>query len=253
MTDQNVVHILIASIILITVFGIFLICFIVYIRSVQKAFHKEKQQLLLENGMVEEGVRIQNEVAKEVHDNILQTALLVKIHLHQMETQSKDEKQQKLIKDTLSLVQQQVDDCNKILTCLNVDYIKSSYLSDILKIEMGRIFKHNGTLFKLEVKGTEKSLKPEFKTTIYRIVIEAILNVRKHAGASTILVLLEFQKISLTIIVKDDGYGFSSDKLYAKGTTGLAYMYQRASLLEAELKIDSRPGAGCTITLSCPY
>ena len=51
-------------------------------------------------------------------------------------------------------------------------------------------------------------LAPELETAVYRIVQEALANVAKHAGASTVRISLRELDDTLQVTVADDGAGF---------------------------------------------
>ena len=91
---------------------------------------------------------------------------------------------------------------------------------------------------------------------VYRIVQEALTNTAKHAGASTVSVLLEYRVASLHLIVEDDGHGFDVEEVLSRGEMerrlGLHGMRERAALLGGSLTIESAPGRGTTIFAEIP-
>jgi nitrate/nitrite-specific signal transduction histidine kinase len=83
---------------------------------------------------------------------------------------------------------------------------------------------------------------------VLRVVQEAIGNVCRHAGARHIEVTLGTDEdLQLTLSVSDDGCGF--DPAVVVHERGIAVMRSFASLVDATLTIDSRPGAGTTVWL----
>ncbi len=253
MQDQYIIKILMACTILLVVFGLFLVLFIMYMRNKKNAFFSEKQHMQFEyqNGRIEEAERIQNEVAREVHDNILQMSCLLKMSLCTLRDMSYDSKQLETIKYVSDITEQMVEDAKKICFSLNSDYIKSNGLKTILEDELIRTMKTKNIDYKLNVKGAARTLNVDLKMMIFRIAKEAIQNVVKHAGATTIELILDFQEHCFLLNITDDGLGFAREKLHAMESKGIAFMYQRAKLLDAELHIDSKPGAGCTVSLCC--
>ncbi len=91
---------------------------------------------------------------------------------------------------------------------------------------------------------------------IFRVVQEALSNVRRHARTAThIHVSLEITATEAIAVVKDDGAGFSPLEvrtLVQAGHLGLAGMYERARLFNGEIAIDSSPGQGTRVTLRLP-
>jgi signal transduction histidine kinase len=104
--------------------------------------------------------------------------------------------------------------------------------------------------------GLLRRLPPPVEATVYRIVQEALTNVRKHAGARRVAVVLERRGTLLRAIVEDDGCGFeaetASPRVPLRRRLGLRGMSERAALIGGQLEIESRPGAGTTVYLSVP-
>ncbi|MGD0452243.1 MAG: GAF domain-containing protein [Solirubrobacteraceae bacterium] len=82
-----------------------------------------------------------------------------------------------------------------------------------------------------------RRLDPELESAIYRLIQEALTNVTKHAGASTVRVQIRESDREVEIEVQDDGAGFDSDA--AREGFGLAGMRERATLAGGSLSIAS--------------
>ncbi len=101
----------------------------------------------------------------------------------------------------------------------------------------------------------EKRLTPQVQTTLYRVVQEALTNVVRHAGASSVSVLLEQRGDSVIGIVEDDGCGFDVDSVLTSGQfrrLGLHGMQERTSLVGGRLTVESTPGVGTTVFIEIP-
>jgi signal transduction histidine kinase len=95
-------------------------------------------------------------------------------------------------------------------------------------------------------------LKTVAADNLYRIISEALVNVRRHSGASSVSVALQVSDGSeVAITVSDDGCGFEPGWAGALGM-GAAGMRERALCLGARLQIDSGSGAGTTIRMTAP-
>jgi len=94
------------------------------------------------------------------------------------------------------------------------------------------------------------------ETTVYRVVQEALNNVRKHADASTVSIILERDGEALRMIIEDNGRGFDVDGALAampgRGHFGLVGMRERLALMRGSLDIESQPGSGTTIYVRVP-
>jgi two-component system, NarL family, sensor histidine kinase DegS len=101
--------------------------------------------------------------------------------------------------------------------------------------------------------GTERKLKPEADVIIFRIVQEALNNIKHHAEAKNIIVSMLFEPRSIMLTIKDDGRGFvlpeKIDDLIEKGKLGLIGMQQRVKFLDGNFNVHSAPNEGTTISI----
>ena len=94
----------------------------------------------------------------------------------------------------------------------------------------------------------------DVRTTLYRVLQEALTNVAKHATSATgVSVVVDRAHGQLQMTIEDDGCGFDADELQmptrerpGRGL-GLAGMRERLSLVDGELEIESSAGVGTTV------
>ncbi|WMY09519.1 sensor histidine kinase [Paraburkholderia phenoliruptrix] len=109
--------------------------------------------------------------------------------------------------------------------------------------------RHNAIECSLRIEGCEPSLSDERATAVFRIVQEALTNVSRHANASRVEVLVNSTARMLEIIVKDDGMGFDVTRTERGLSYGLQGMAERARMIGAQLRIDSKEQSGSAIRL----
>ena len=100
------------------------------------------------------------------------------------------------------------------------------------------------------------TLTDETAGVIFSILEEAINNARKHAHARRVTVTLQAAGQMMLARVRDDGIGFDVEKVEQsydqRGSLGLVNMRERAGLIDGNLTLESKPGAGTTVTLVAP-
>ncbi|MBK9106403.1 MAG: hypothetical protein IPL92_18030 [Saprospiraceae bacterium] len=92
-------------------------------------------------------------------------------------------------------------------------------------------------------------LSQEQQLVVYRILQELLHNIVKHAGATTVLIQLMHFDHDMTLIVEDNGKGFSVTESSLSGI-GLGSIRSRVNLLGGMLDIASVPGDGTTVTIN---
>jgi PAS domain S-box-containing protein len=85
-------------------------------------------------------------------------------------------------------------------------------------------------------------LPPELETAIYRLTREALINIKRHAGARHANVTISRADQTVHLTVADDGGGFDTEHVQ-DGHYGLVTMRERVESLGGTIAIDSRPGA----------
>ena len=92
------------------------------------------------------------------------------------------------------------------------------------------------------------------QTVVLRVVQEALQNVRKHAGATNVVVASMLDEGEWVLEVRDDGRGFDTGAVAARGRRnfGLQFMRERAELIGARFEVHSRPAAGTVVRLAIP-
>ena len=102
----------------------------------------------------------------------------------------------------------------------------------------------------LRVEGAPKPLAPGIELSAYRIVQEALTNVRKHAEATRADVLVSYGSDDVTIEVSDDGVGQSDTDGSGHGLIG---MRERASLYGGAIVTGARPEGGFQVRATLPF
>ncbi len=105
-----------------------------------------------------------------------------------------------------------------------------------------------------ELGASTDGLGDTVQTVILRVVQEALQNVRKHAGATNVVVSSALEDGQWVLEVRDDGRGFDTGAVAARGRRnfGLQFMRERAELVSAQFEVRSRPEAGTVVRLAIP-
>ena len=115
----------------------------------------------------------------------------------------------------------------------------------------------SGIVSRFHLVGEERRLPGNYEAVLFRIVQEALTNVRKHANAHGVEVTLTLQPHRAVAVIKDDGDGFDVAATEARqGRTrnlGLISMRERADLEKGGLEIRSQIGKGTEIRASFDF
>ncbi len=95
-------------------------------------------------------------------------------------------------------------------------------------------------------------LDPDAEANLYRIVQEALTNVRKHASAQRVRLVVGIDSGVLTVSVADDGRGFPAAGVIDKPGYGLRAMRERAARVGATFRAANRPEGGVEVRVLLP-
>ena len=101
----------------------------------------------------------------------------------------------------------------------------------------------------------EREPSPEVRAILYRVALEALTNVRKHADARFVEVLLERRGMGVAVTIKDNGGGFElpvRDGPAVRGHIGLMSMRERAEAAGGRFALTSSPGRGTVVDFWMP-
>ncbi|MGW4792806.1 sensor histidine kinase [Nonomuraea sp. NPDC004297] len=101
----------------------------------------------------------------------------------------------------------------------------------------------------VEVEGDLGDLPAAVEVAVYRIVQEALTNVRRHAEASRATIVLRREESALRVLVADDGRGLSASH---RAGVGLGSMRERAAELGGICVVSGEPGAGTRVEVMLP-
>jgi len=89
------------------------------------------------------------------------------------------------------------------------------------------------------------------KIALFRMVQEQIKNIIKYSQSKNIQISLHCTDDQIRLQVRDDGIGF--DPTTTKRGLGLSNIYERASLYNGKVLLDSAPGRGCSLIVNIPH
>lgn len=189
--------------------------------------------------------------ARELHDDTLQGMGALRMLLSGA-LRGDEERLRTAVERAVEMLGTQVDELRGLITELRPAALDDLGLQAALE-SLAERFVAEDELPALDatiaVDGTDR-LDAELETTVYRVVQEALHNVRKHAGATSARVRVWRATEELILEVSDDGRGFAE----ASPTSGfgLVGMRERVELAGGSIDLHTEPGGGTTITARLP-
>lgn len=221
-----------------------------------RLLNSTRQLKALSRRVLEAQEQERRRVAIELHDELGQSLTAIKINL-QMGERFKDLSPLELNQENIRIVEDALQQVRRLATALRPSMLDDLGLAPALKWMGEQTAARAGFEVTFHHERVQVRLAPEIETACFRIVQEALTNVSRHAQATRVEIRLRRQADQLVLSVQDDGAGFEldamRDRAVAGGSLGVLGMQERATLIGGELEIDSAPGQGSTVQLTCPW
>lgn len=197
-------------------------------------------------------------IARELHDEMAQVLGSASRELDNLIRREHHLRQP--VADGLKDIQEQLNQGLKMVQRF-IKNLRPPLLDDLglvpaLRSLTNSLEESDGIVTNFTISGREQRLTPENELSLFRIVQEALNNIKKHAEASEVSVNVVFNGGGLKLTVQDNGKGFdlpgSMDSLPLSGKLGLMGMQERVWLLGGSLDIESYPHQGTTLRVRVP-
>ncbi len=210
----------------------------------------EQRRLLLDRLVhVEEDER--KRIAGDIHDDPVQTLTAASMWLHLLRRDLTDPKQLEDVDKLLQIVADAIDSLRTLTFRLRPSVLDEDGLASAVREYLDSL----EAAFDHSVEDRLEHEPPsELRVVLYRMAQEALNNVRKHASATRVHVLLEHRRRGFLLRIEDDGVGFPAPASLRseRGHLGLTSMRERAEMAGGTCRLESRPGAGTTVEFWVP-
>jgi PAS domain S-box-containing protein len=191
-------------------------------------------------------------IAGDIHDDSIQAITAAGMRLQILRRKVDDPEQLKLLGELEETIRLSIDRLRHLLFDLRPPILDTEGLAAAVEMYLEDAANGATTRYELEDK-LRSQPSAQTRTILYRIVQEALMNVRKHAVAATATVLLQERDGGYLVRIADDGVGFAVDQAKpVLGHLGLASMRERAMLADGWMRVRSAPQDGTTIEVWVP-
>lgn len=196
-------------------------------------------------------------IAAELHDNITQPLCAVLFGSQALVDgiSNRDGPAKKEATKLHELLGRTIDEVERISRYLRPGTLEQLGLVEVVRDTTRNFARQTGVAIRLNGAALTERLPAATELALYRILQEALRNVKKHAGARVVRVSLTEQGGFVRLAIKDDGIGFNLNPRSAresKGGLGLLGMRERATYVGGTFAITSVRRAGTVIKVRVP-
>jgi len=216
-------------------------------QSIEKL--KSEAQIKILNATIDGKETERKLIAEILHDNVSALLSSANMHLTATKKQFNGDTPQEIDKTQtiISEASQKVRDLShNLVSSILLKFGLEYAIKDVTKK-----YSNRELTFEVSAQNVNR-YNQEFEIKIFNVIQELINNILKHSKAQNAEIILKEEESQLTILVKDDGVGFSTSSSSFSDGIGLNQIEARIHMMNGKLTISSKENAGTSIYISVP-
>ncbi len=194
-------------------------------------------------------------ISEDIHDDTLQVMGAVQLRLAMLLGEVADPELEAEVRQLTEIVAAATSRLRRLTFDLRPPMLNEHGLAETLRSNLRELADELAITWELEDRlAAEPDDEP--RVILFRIAQEALMNVRKHAGARRVHVSLRQVDDGILMVIRDDGEGVPGAAGAASsavpGHLGLQTMRERAELAGGRFSVSSREGSGTSVEVWVP-
>jgi signal transduction histidine kinase len=198
-------------------------------------------------------------MSRDLHDGILQTLLSLNIQLDVLRHKFPwtPEQAGAELATLQKTVQLESEELRRMVTELRPLRVESADMRELMAGFAERFRNESGLAVDLFIEDRDLRLPDRICRELFQIYRESLNNIKKHAKAGHVVVKLGQDEAKVSLVVDDNGQGFSFSGLYASEDLdrlrlGPISIKERTRSVGGTLTVESNPGHGARLTVEIP-
>jgi len=191
-------------------------------------------------------------ISRELHDDLGQALTAVKIDLATIKKNVTDMAIVLKINRASALVSDTIKTVQRLTSQLRPQIIDDLGLETAIEWYTKEFEQRNRVRIHLDM-DCDIIIAPETSLIIFRIMQEALTNIARYSGATSVKIMLYKNGDNIDFSISDNGVGIPEDKLLSKNSFGIISMKERAASLGGTLEIYREDNRFTVINLIFPF
>lgn len=212
-----------------------------------------RQQIELFNAIAATQDQERKRIAQDIHDSLGSVLSAAKLKLAEAKELKPELATDEKFLTGINLIDEASAELRSISHNIMPATLSKLGLVPALKNLSEKISSNKGLKVTFIAHDLDTRLDEQTEISIYRIILELINNIVKHAEAETATVQLVKFPDSINITVEDNGKGFDLNRtLQEKKGIGLGNIFSRVEYMKGQINVDAVPGRGTTVIIDIP-
>jgi signal transduction histidine kinase len=199
-------------------------------------------------------------ISREIHDELGQMLTALKIDITLLERgiagkQQIDADRQQIVESLQSieeLVDSTIDSVRRIARQLRPDVLDAAGLVPALEWQAEEFQQRTSIECVVDATEEKPELRPDIRTTLFRVSQEAMTNAARHANADRIEIRLRQTDDYVDLVISDNGCGIDPANLESTRSLGVLGMRERSAMLGGSFDIRANPDRGTAVSVRLP-
>ncbi len=214
-----------------------------------------RQQNELFNAIVTTQDVERKRIAQDIHDSLGSILSAAKLKLSSLveNKQLMPPEQREKYQASLDLLDEASSELRNISHNIMPATLSKLGLQAALQNLIDKIQAHSNAYITFTSHGFEERIEEATEISIYRIILELLNNIIKHAAAKKVTIQLIKYPAYINLVIEDDGNGFDYNRaIDEKKGIGLGNILSRVDYLNGSIDVDSAAGKGTTVIIEIP-
>ncbi|GAA4008190.1 sensor histidine kinase [Allokutzneria multivorans] len=190
-------------------------------------------------------------LAREIHDTLAQgfTSMVMMLQALEPEIDTDRAAAQRRRALLEEVARGNLAEARSLVALLTPTHLESAPLAEAVERLVVQVGRELGISATMRLHGERRQLATNHEVVLLRGTQEALANVRKHSGASSVVVELGYERDRVTLEVRDDGKGFDGTE---HDGFGLAGMRARVAQVGGTMQLAAPSSGGVSLLVDLP-
>jgi two-component system, NarL family, sensor kinase len=209
-----------------------------------------EEKLLRLKEVIQAEEKERQRIARELHDGVGHLLSSAKLNLSVIEEE--DEENKIAVENSMKIIDEALEETRNISHNLMPSALTELGFVAAVQQLARKINQAGKVKVTLHTEPGSFEVDETKSTALFRIVQEVVINMLKHAHATSIHISTNKKEQVLHLSITDDGVGFDVNAINSSIGIGWKNIFARANMIHAAININSEPGKGTTVQLQIP-
>jgi two-component system sensor histidine kinase UhpB len=193
-------------------------------------------------------------ISRDINEELNQILSVFKFDLNWIDIRLQKNQQalKKKIKSMSDMITSVIEWIRRLSQELRPSLLDHLGIIPAIEWELAEFENRTGIVCSLKAAPTDIKLNEKTSTLLFRILQEALSNIKEHSQASKSAIRLERKNGWIKLEIKDNGIGIANEKLSDSGSIGLSGIQELIRPLKGNVEIRGSLNKGTTLTVKLP-